>query len=77
MLDQILLINTVSLFKDVILLLFRHTVPGLRIVESTVYCNQIMLVPLCLNSTQKTSVNLDCLVNVIIFMLAQSDPNKQ
>ena len=30
---------------------------GSRIIESAVYCNQILLVPLYLNSTQNTSVN--------------------
>ena len=30
---------------------------GSRIIESAAYCNQIMLVPLYLNSTQNTSVN--------------------
>ena len=38
---------------------------------STAYCNQILVVPLYLNSTQNTSVNG---IIVITLMLDQSDP---
>ncbi len=34
-----------------------RTDPGSRLIESAAYCNQILLAPLCINSTQNTSVN--------------------
>ena len=50
---------------------------GSRIIELAAYCYHILLVPLYLNSTQKTVGLFDHSVNVITFKLAQSDPIKR